>query len=102
LEGGRGVGQAEEHYSWFEQPLRGFEGGLPFVAFLDPDVIVSPSYVKFGEEGSSLELLQDCFDQREGVVVANCLLVQFPIVLDGSEFSILLFDEEEWCGVWGF
>ncbi len=61
LEGGRGVGQSKEHYPWFEQPLWGFECSLPFVSFLDSDVIVSPLYVKLGEEGSSLELFQDCF-----------------------------------------
>ncbi|KAH9960033.1 hypothetical protein BC827DRAFT_1133986, partial [Russula dissimulans] len=27
----------------------GFEGGLPFVAFLDSEVVVSPSHVKFGK-----------------------------------------------------
>ncbi len=29
------------------------------------------------------------------------LFVQFSVVLDGLEFSILLLNEEEWGGVWG-
>jgi len=62
LEGGGGVSQSKEHYPWFKQPFWGFERGLPFIAFLDLDIIVSPSYVEFGEEGSSLELFQDRFD----------------------------------------
>jgi len=85
----------------FEQPLGCFEGGFPFVSFFNSDVVVSPVYVEFGEEGSSLKLFQDRLDQGERVVVADCLFVQFPVVLDGSEFSVLLFDEEEWGGVRG-
>ncbi len=75
LEGGRGVGQPEEHYLRFEQSFGCLERGLPFVPFLDSDVVVSPLYVKFGEEGLSLELFQDHFDQGEGVVVADRLFV---------------------------
>ncbi len=65
------------------------------------DVVVPPLYVEFGEEGSSLELFQDHFYQGEGVVVMDCLFIQFSVVLDGLEFPILLFDEEEWRGIWG-
>ena len=41
-----GVGQSKEHHFWFEQPLIGSEGCLPFVFFLDPDVVIPPSYIK--------------------------------------------------------
>ncbi len=95
LEGGGGVGQSEEHDPWFEQSHRGFEGGLPFVAFFDPDIVVSPPYVELGEERSTLELFQDRFDQGERIVVVDRLFVQLSVVLDGSEFPILLFNEEE-------
>ena len=75
LKGGGRVGQAEEHYPWFKQPFWRFERGLPFISFFDSDIVVSPPHVKLGEEGSSLELLQDCFDQGEGVVVMDRLFV---------------------------
>ena len=75
LEGGGGVGQPKEHDSWFEQSCWGFESGLPFVAFLDSDVVVSPPYVELGEERLTLELLQDCFNQGERVIVTDCLFV---------------------------
>ena len=75
LEGGRRVGQSEEHDPWFEQSRWGFEGGLPFVAFFDLDVVVSPPYIEFGEEGLSLELFQDHFDQGEWVIVTDRLFV---------------------------
>ncbi len=75
LEGGWGVCQSEEHYPWFKQPFWGFERGFPLVAFFDSDVVIPPSYVEFGEEGLSLELFQDRFDQGEQVVVADCLFI---------------------------
>jgi len=75
LEGGGGVGQSKEHDSWFEQSCRGFEGGLPFVAFFDSDVVVPPSYVEFGEKRSALELFQDCFNQGEWIVIADRLFI---------------------------
>jgi len=62
LEGGWGVGQPKEHYLWFKQSFWGFECDFPFIAFLNSDVVVPPSYVKLGEEGLSLELFQDRFD----------------------------------------
>jgi len=95
LEGSGGVGQSEEHDPWFEQSCRGFEGGFPFVAFFDSDIVVSPPYIELGEERSTLELFQDCFDQGERVVIADRLFIQLPVILDGSQFPILLFNEEE-------
>jgi len=41
-----GVGESEEHYFWFEQSLVGGEGCLPFIPFFDPDIVISPSYIK--------------------------------------------------------
>ncbi len=55
LEGSRGVGQSEEHNRRFEEALRGEECRFPFVAFFDADVVVSPSYVEFGEERATGE-----------------------------------------------
>jgi len=42
LEGGGGVGQAEEHDCGFEEPFVHDEGHLPSVFFLNKDFIVSP------------------------------------------------------------
>jgi len=49
-----------------------------------------------------LELFQDRFNQWERVIIVDRLFVQLPVVLDGSELSILLFNEEEGRCVWGF
>ena len=49
LESGWSIAKAEEHNRRFEQAKRGDEGYLPLVQFLDANVVVSPSNVKFGE-----------------------------------------------------
>ena len=46
LECSWGVCESKEHDSWFEQSLICDEGCFPLIAFLDMDVIVSPSDVK--------------------------------------------------------
>jgi hypothetical protein len=43
------------------------ECGLPFVAFLDPDVVKTPSDVEFREEPGSLQTVNKVVDQREQV-----------------------------------
>ena len=50
LEGGRGVSHAKEHNSRFIKSLVGNEGGLPLVALIDTDIVISPSYIKLGED----------------------------------------------------
>ena len=44
-----GVGKSKEHYCWFEEALVRDEGGLPLVAILDVDVVITPVDIKFGE-----------------------------------------------------
>ena len=51
LESGWSIAKAKEHNHWFKQAKRGDEGYLPLVQFLDANVVVSPSNVKFGEVG---------------------------------------------------
>ena len=50
LEGGRRVGESEEHNGGFEQPLMGDEGCLPLMAVFDSYIVVSPTNVEFGED----------------------------------------------------
>ena len=54
LEGGGGVCKTEEHDCWFKQSSVGDEGCFPFVPLFNAHVVVTPSDVKFGEEGGSL------------------------------------------------
>ncbi|KIJ60822.1 hypothetical protein HYDPIDRAFT_97867, partial [Hydnomerulius pinastri MD-312] len=52
-----GVGKAEEHDRRFEEPAVSPEGGLPFVSFFDTDIVVSPAYVKLGEDFGVFEFV---------------------------------------------
>ena len=50
LEGGGGVGEPEEHHSWFEKAFMGDEGRFPLVTIFDSYVVIPPPYVKLGED----------------------------------------------------
>jgi hypothetical protein len=49
LEGCWGVCKAKKHDRWLEESFAYFKGGLPFISFLDVDIVVAPLYVKLGE-----------------------------------------------------
>jgi hypothetical protein len=63
LEGGRTVAKPKEHYSWFEKTERRDECALPLIFFLDSNVVVSPPYVKFGEQGRILHVVNEFWDK---------------------------------------
>ena len=82
LEGCRGVAQAEEHHSQFIQPAVGGKGGLPFVTFLNPNVIEVPAEVQPGEPLGLTQLGQDVRDEGEWVGVLHCDFVELAVILD--------------------
>ena len=53
MEGGRRVGESEEHDRGFEEAPVGVEGCLPFVPFLDPNIIIPPTNIQLGEDPRS-------------------------------------------------
>ena len=57
LKRGGGVGKTEEHDSGFKQPAVGLEGGFPFIAFFDANIIIALAEVQFGEDFSSFEFI---------------------------------------------
>jgi hypothetical protein len=63
LEGGQGVGKAKVHHWWLKEPLVSTEHGLPFVAFLDPDIVETPWDVEFRKELGSLQTVNKVIDQ---------------------------------------
>ena len=50
LECGQGVAHSEEYNIEFEQPKWWGEGGLLVVLWFDEDIVVSPTYIKFGKD----------------------------------------------------
>ena len=100
LEGGRRIGETEEHYCRFEESFVGNESGFPLMSVFDSDVVVSPSDVKLGKEFCSLEFINEIGDERERVCVSDGMLVDVAIVLTRSEAAIFLFNKEERRCLW--
>ncbi len=63
------------------------------------DVIISPTYVKLSEEGAPGKVVDSLGNEWGNVVVFLGPMVDRTIVLNWTEFSVFLFDEEEVCGV---
>ena len=101
LEGGRGVGKTEEHYSWFEESLMSDESGFPLVSVFDLDIVISPPNVKFGEYLRPLEFINEIGNKWEEIGVADCMLVDVLVVLTGVKATILFLDKEERRRLWG-
>src|SRR6266581_6465497 len=102
LESGWRIAQPKGHDRGFEQPKRGLESGLPFIAFPYTDVIVSPSYIQLGKEPRTQQLIHELWNERYWCRVLPSDVIQWAIVLDWTEFAIFLIDEEERAGGWGF
>src|SRR5258707_4747159 len=63
LESGWTIGQTEKHHQGFEQSLIGNESGLPFIAFLNPHVVVTPSNIQLCEVFSPFEFVDQFGDE---------------------------------------
>src|SRR6266567_2583148 len=49
LECGGGIGKAEKHDAWLEQPTVRDKRCLPLISLSNADILIPPAYVKFGE-----------------------------------------------------
>jgi hypothetical protein len=96
LKGGRGISEAKEHDQRFEESPVGFECGFPFITFFYLDVVVSPSDVKLGKPLFSNELANEFFNEREGIVIAYRVVIEYMVILDWSCFGTFLSNEEKW------
>jgi hypothetical protein len=63
LKGGRAITEPEEHHRGFEKAERCDECTLPLVVFLDSDVIVSPPYIEFSEQGGIFHIIDEFWDE---------------------------------------
>ena len=73
----------------------GDEGGLPLVAFLYSDIVISPSYVKHGGDLGIFKFVDEVGNQGEGVCISDSMAVEVSVILARSEASILFLDKEE-------
>ena len=73
----------------------GDEGGFPLVAFLDSDIVISPSYIKLGEDLGVFKFVDEVGNQGEGVCISDSMTIEISVVLARSETSILFLNKEE-------
>ena len=52
-----GAAKPKKHHRRFEQSKRRDEGSLPLITLFDSNVIISPLYVKLGEERELVEIV---------------------------------------------
>ena len=100
MKGSGGIGQSEEHHHRLEEPFGGEERCFPFIPFFDANVVVSPSYIEFGEKSAAGEAVNGLRYERGYVMVLLGPSVDWAIILDWAELPVFLFDEEEVGGVW--
>jgi len=94
LEGSGTISHSEEYHERFEETTVGTEGCFPFISRLNMYVIKTPSDIKFCEVPGSAELGDELGNEREGVLVLDSYGIQYVIVLNQSEQTIFLFNEE--------
>jgi len=99
LKGRWGVGKSKEHNHRFEESFGGKECCFWFVAWFDAYVVVSSSNIEFREEGTPTQTVDHLRNEGRDVTIPLGPLVYRTIILDGSEFSVFLFNEEEICSI---
>ena len=96
LEGGQTVCHAKVHYSWLKQSSVRDNSSLPFVTFLDKNVVIPPPDIKFGEVLCLCQSIDYVCCQGEWIPICNGDFIKSAIVLDEPKFSIFFLDEENW------
>ena len=81
LECGRRVAEAEKHDCGFEEAMACFEGHLVFVTLFDAYIVISPSYIQFGEYGCSPKIGEEVRNKREGVLIVDRVTVKSSVIL---------------------
>ena len=81
LEGGWRIGEAKEHNRGFKESFWGKEGGLPFIAIFDTDIVIPPSDIELGEQGTSAKAVDSLGNEWGDVAILLSPLVDRLIVL---------------------
>ena len=82
LEHGQAVGETTEHDQGFEEPTVGAEYSLPFITFLDPDIVVPPANIEFGKVMCAMEMADEVRNQWEWVKILDSLRIEGLVVLN--------------------
>ena len=63
------------------------------------DVVISPAYIEFSEEGAAGKAIYSLRDEWGDIAVLLGPMVDWVVVLNWAELAILFLDEEEICGI---
>ena len=96
-----GIAEPKKHYGGFEEAERGDERCFPLIFLSDADVVITPSNIEFGEQSRVLHVIDQLWDEGEGIPVVDSVGVEISIVLTWSQGSVLLGYEEKRRGLWG-
>ena len=107
LEGGGGICEAKEHDHWLKEAAIRFERGLPLVAIAHTDIVVPPTDIQLRKERRPAavhpcESIHELSDEWEWGGVVHSEGVQSAVILDRSEITIFLLNEEEGECIRGF
>jgi hypothetical protein len=80
--------------------LVGQKGALPDVFWFNLQIMVAIANVKLCEQVTASELVNQLRYEWEWIMILDSPLVKLAVVVDRSEFSAFLFDEEERCYIW--
>jgi len=81
LEGSQQVAQSKEHDEQLEESSVHGEGCLPFISFLQSDIVEAPMEVQGGEPFHIVQPGEHVGDQWKQVGVLHHDLIQLPVVL---------------------
>ena len=84
LEGGRRVAEAKHHNARLVETPTCFERCFVGVGLLNANVVVPLAYIKLGVKSCAAQIANEIANEREGVLVADCITVDGAIVLYGA------------------
>ena len=102
LEGGGSVAESKEHDGGFEESHGGNESSFPLIFLPDVNVVISPTNVKFGEQGGFLHVIDEFRNEGEWIGISDSVGVQVAVILTRVKGSVLLWYKEEGGGLGGF
>ena len=95
LESWESIAESKEHDGGFEEFHGGDKSSFPLIFLPDTNVVVSPTNVKFSEQGRFLHIINEFWDEGKGIGVSDGVGVQVVVILTWAKGSILLWYEKE-------
>src|SRR5713101_7644499 len=80
LECCRRVGKIKEHHQGFKHSFVCLEGNFPFISFLDSNIVVSPLYIKLGEDLCILQFIDNVRNKRKWILILDDDSIESSIV----------------------